>query len=113
MSAIAAEPTAELEQRTPHLVTWQDFFWPAHCGDYCRFLKEVGQPEIERLATVGGGIAFLAAHCPDIADRQYAMEIWQAIRHDTPAGNSIAYAVSVHWFRCLVCDESVLLWDCD
>lgn len=60
--------TAELEYQTLHPMTWQSFFWPAHCGDYCCFIKEVGQPELARLSPDGNGSAFLMAHAHDIVD---------------------------------------------
>ena len=103
----------ELCHRTPHLVTWQDFVWPAHCGDFCQFIKEVGKPELIALASDGDGAAFLAAHAPDISDMSHAREIWDDIRPDIPHDGAVAYSVGVYLFRCLTCDEPLLLWDCD
>lgn len=110
---IAREHTAEVEHRTPHLVTWQDFFWPAHCGDYCRFIKEVGKPELSQLSPDGNGPEFFAAHARDISDLAHALEVWDTIRPDVPSNGATAYSVGVYLFRCLTCEEPVLLWDCD
>ena len=30
---LAYGQTTELEQRTPPVVTWQNFLWPVHCGE--------------------------------------------------------------------------------
>jgi hypothetical protein len=110
---LARERTVELEHRTPHPVTWQAFFWPAHCGDYCRFVKEVGKPELMQLSLDGDGEAFLAAHSYDIVDDLHAHSIWESIRPDIPGDGYIAYSVGVYLFRCLYCDEYVLHWDAD
>jgi len=110
---IAREHTAELEHRTPQLVTWQSFFWLAHCGDYCRFIKEVGQPELSRLAPDGNGPAFFAAHARGISDLAHALEVWEGIRPDVPQDGATAYSVGVYLFQCLTCGEPALLWDCD
>jgi len=102
---------SELEHRTPNIVTWQDFEWPAHCGDYCCFIKEVGKPELDSLASNGDGQSFFAEHLIDggvnIAD------IWQSIRPDEPKDNTVAYSVGVYLFQCLHCDEYMIFWDCD
>lgn len=107
------ERTAELKYRTPHLVTWQDVLWPAHCGDYFRFIKEVGQPELADLSSDGNGPAFLAAHAHNIAGAKHAMEVWEGVRPDIPQDNRVAYSLGMYLFRCLTCNEYVLLWDCD
>lgn len=110
---LARERTAELELRTPHAVTWQDFFWPAHCGDYCRYVKEVGQPEIARLAPDGDGVAFFAAHAVDKPSLDQARTIWENVRLDTPQDGTLAYGLGVYLFRCTVCDGPIFLWDAD
>lgn len=105
--------SAELEQRTPHMTTWQSFFWPAHCGDYCRYLKEVGQKDFVGLAPDGDGISFLATHSNSINDLAQADDIWKTMRPDAPADNSVSYSVGVYLFQCLECNEYVILWDSD
>lgn len=112
-AALAAARTAELHSRTPHLVTWQDFFWPAHCGDYCAFVKEVGAPDVRRLAGDQDPVAFLAAHLRNPMHEGEAREVWESIRPDAPQNSQTAYSVGVYHFRCLRCGEPVLIWDCD
>lgn len=111
--ALARARTAELERRTPHIVAWQDWLWPAHCGDYCRYVKEVGQPEIARLASDGDGLAFFATHANDIADLGHARDVWEGIRPDEQENGAVAYSVGVYLFRCMTCAETILIWDCD
>ena len=113
LERLSDERRAELEYRTPHMVTWQDSFWPAHCGDYCRFIKEVGRPGLTQLSPEGDGTAFFATHAPDVADLDHAREVWEGIRPDPPLDGRVAYSVGVYLFRCLTCGEPVLLWDCD
>jgi uncharacterized protein CbrC (UPF0167 family) len=109
---LARERVAELEHQTPQIVTWLNWFWPAHCGDYRQFIKEVGQSEISRLSPDGDGPAFLAAHADDITDLNFAKEVWLGIRPDIPIHHKVAYSLGVYLFRCLGCGKHVLRWDC-
>ena len=109
----ANEQTVELEQRTPHWLSWQDHFWPAHCGDYCRYVKEIGRPELEHLASQGDVISFLREHSPDIENDEMARDVLESIRPDAPQDGSVAYTVGVYLFSCLACDDPILLWDAE
>ncbi|HEX8996066.1 MAG TPA: CbrC family protein [Ktedonobacterales bacterium] len=110
---LSRERTDEIEARTPSPLTWQDFLWPAHCGDYCRYIKEVGQPEIIALASDGDGPAYLLTHADMVSDLEHAREVWEGVRPDAPSDLTISYSVGVYLFECLVCGERILLWDCD
>lgn len=47
---IANQKTIELEKTTPHLMTWQDWNWPAVDGDYCKFIGYGSKPFYSNLA---------------------------------------------------------------
>lgn len=110
---MAHERSAEVNARTPAPQTWQDLFWPAHCGDYCRYLKEVGQPEIFALAPDGDGPAYLLAHADGVDDIEHARDVWEGVRPDAPRDASLAYSQGVYLFECLTCGEHLMTWDCD
>lgn len=101
----------ELGHQTPLITTWQYFFWPAHCGDYCCYVKEVGQPELNRLAGNGDGKAFFATHL--IEPMENAGEIWEDIRKDVPKDTSVSYSLAVYLFQCVHCGTHLFHWDCD
>jgi len=111
LMSLVAQRTAELEHRTPPLVSWQSLVWPAHCGDYCRYLKEAGRSDLVLLAPDRDGRAFLAAHGHGIAGPDHANELWEGIRPDAPSNIAVAYATGVYLFRCLECTRHVILWD--
>jgi uncharacterized protein CbrC (UPF0167 family) len=113
LMSLVAQRTAELEHRTPPLVSWQPLVWPAHCGDYCRYLKEAGRSDLVLLAPDRDGRAFLAAHGHGIAGPDHANELWGRIRPDAPSNIAVAYATGVYLFRCLECARHVILWDRD
>jgi uncharacterized protein CbrC (UPF0167 family) len=113
MEKLVTARTATVERCTPSLVTWQSLTWPAHCGDYCRYLKEVGRPDLVLLAPDSDGRAFLARHAKGILNANHADELWEGIRPDAPADNAVAYATGVYLFRCRTCARSVILWDSD
>jgi uncharacterized protein CbrC (UPF0167 family) len=111
---LVEERSAELKHRTPHLVTWQDFTWPVHCGDYCRFIKELGKPDLNELAPDGDGQEFFRQHLPE--DQRAVTDVpsvWDAIRPDSPNDNATPYSVGVYLFQCLECKEHMIFWDCD
>lgn len=101
----------EVAYATPPLETWQDFSWPAHCADYCRFLKEVGQPELNEAAPDGNGFAFFRTHTTGLTDEEHAREVWDQVREDRPENGAEPYAVGVYLFQCRECGEYVMYWD--
>lgn len=110
---LAGTRTGELVYATPTLLTWERVAWPAHCGDYCRFLKEVGKPELSELATDGNGQAFFAAHALGIQEPAQASEVWAEMRQDRPTSSRSDSPVVVCLFQCLSCGEHMIYWDRD
>jgi uncharacterized protein CbrC (UPF0167 family) len=111
VEARTCRQTDELEHRTPRLITWQDLSWPTHCGDYCRFIKEVGRPDLNELSPDGNGRLFLGKHLRGDIDPADVGEIWERIRPNSPKDSSVAYAIGVYLFQCLECGECTILWD--
>jgi uncharacterized protein len=112
VEALARVRTVEVEQRTPAPMTWQNFFWPIHCGDYCRYVREAGKPDLLALAGDHDAVTFVA-DC--LYDRDHAeanaRTIWDNIRPDSPKSITPAYDIGVYLFQCLTCDRYLLLWD--
>ncbi len=105
---VVAPKQVELEQRTPRIVTWQGLFWPAHCGDFCSFIKEAGKPDLLRIATRDRMHQIFGAQ----DDKKFG-QFWESIRSDSPSDNTQPYSIGVYLFQCLHCGEYVALWDCD
>jgi uncharacterized protein CbrC (UPF0167 family) len=107
LAEVARARTAELEQRTPGLITWQDFFWPAHCGDYCTFVEELGTPELVALAEGQDPQTWFCSRASG-AD----LQVWDAIRKDSARANpTTSYDLTVYRFSCRACPTVVLHWD--
>ena len=98
----------ELAHRTPHLVTWQDFSWPACCGDYARFEGEVGRAELDRLAPDGDGWRWLQEHA---IDAPLPFEADELPPYASRPGKE--WTMAVYHFRCLSCGRALFHWDCD
>ncbi len=112
IEVIARPLSVEVNQRTPHPSTWQHFFWPAHCGDYCRYEREAGKPDLLALAGDRDVITFIE-DCLQENDRSMTdtHDLWESLRPDSPKGITPAYDIGVYLFQCLTCDQYILLWD--
>jgi uncharacterized protein len=98
------ERRRELEHRTPHLVTWQDLYWPVHCDDFCRFEREVGQRELV-------DEDFFRTHLhPELQEYDIG---WDELPPQGPTSRTESNSPSVYLFRCVGCDETVLWYDMD
>lgn len=113
----AEELTQQLEGTTPKFPTWQDWLWPAHCGDYCQLLRLAGQEDYNRQATDGKGIELfrrtLYGHLKDMTNVD---EIWAALKPGSIKGITDSqdnWSPMAYMFKCLTCGEIVTVWDCD
>jgi len=89
---LVEERSAILKYRTPHLVTWQDFTWPVHCGDYCRFIKEAGKTDLNSLAKDEDGQVFFAQHLPEKQKTiTQIASVWKEIRPDSQYLHTLFY----------------------
>jgi len=113
LASLVAERTDELTHRTPYVTTWQDFIWPVHCTDYCRYEKEAGRRDFQTLAGASDPKQFFVQHLTPSGRGTDLDHLWQSVRDDSPVDNSIAYSTAVYLFSCLVCATPVVLWDCE
>lgn len=108
-SRLIEERTSEIEYRTPSLVSWQDWAWPACCGNDLRFEGEVGREELDRLAEGDGGWQWFLGHL-----REPLPEGFDVSNLAPRASSSTEqWSLVAYHFRCLHCGESIVLWDCD
>ena len=104
---LAAERTTEVEQRTPYPAIGNTFLWPAHCGDYCIFCKQVNTDDVNELAADGNGKQLFASHLhPDHPnfDDEAIDGIWQ---------EKLEGFWQVYLWICPVCASPLFTFSCD
>jgi len=102
-----ASPTArvEVQERTPKFLTWQDWWWPVHCGDGMEYL---GQPRAGDLRKYPDAFDELRAelrNLPWAREGNVADEFIDALDPDS--------GVVAYLFRCLHCGVHRAVWDAD
>jgi uncharacterized protein CbrC (UPF0167 family) len=101
----------ELQRRTPPVLSWQPWEWPACCGDLCRFLQHAGRADLdERAASFGvdDGRALLAAGL--VKTGQPADRVWGWLHPDRQSAESDD-SPQAYLFRCLHCGRPRIQWD--
>jgi uncharacterized protein CbrC (UPF0167 family) len=97
------EATDEVAQRTPGILTWQDWDWPTHCGDVGVYL---GQPTGDELRANREAYDALLA---DIRRFEWGRD--EDFVHDFVdglGGGHVAYL-----FECPRCRKQLVRWDAD
>jgi uncharacterized protein CbrC (UPF0167 family) len=92
-----------VSERTPNFETWQDWYWPAHCGVPGIYR---GQPSGDEIRAYPEALAALLADL-----RQY--ESGRDDKHladfiDGLGGGHVAYL-----FQCPSCETPMVMWDAD
>ena len=91
------EQAVDILSRTPPVPWIQENEWPAHCGDFCRYLGEWDQARLTAAAPDGNGLAFLWSILPQASRaRRDRDELWEEL------GNEWA---AVYVFECLTCGK--------
>lgn len=113
IQSLAKEKTMELEKTTPHLITWQDWPWPAAEGDYCRFIG-YGSKNFYQKESIGSAQRFfedtLYHYVKDIKDPE---ELWELMNEeDIPTyDDSANYPTLFYVFRSLESGKVITVWD--
>ena len=110
------EKTKELSFTTPKFPTWQDFFWPAHCGDYCEFIKLAGQADYNELAPNRNGKEFFKNTLYYNLQDTDIDAVWNDLKKNSVKGivnDNDNWSPMAYIFKCLNCGEYITIWDCD
>ena len=117
VSKLSKQMTTTLEKTNPHLVTWQDWDWPAADGDYCRFIGYGSKPLYEKLAGSADPKDFFEASVYyNIKEDTDADMLW---KNDMPEkevnsyDDSSQYATLFYVFKSLHSGTIVTIWDCE
>lgn len=102
---------AELSEKTPPMATHGPLLWPAHCGDFCVFHKEIGRADLEQLSPKGDGLTFLMMHLVETRPGQDAQKILSKMRPEATTNNHLSHSPAVYHFQCQTCKEHFLLSD--
>jgi uncharacterized protein CbrC (UPF0167 family) len=112
--AKAKQRTKELEQATPHLVTWQDMLWPCLDGDYTRFIGYGSKPFFESLSGDATGQELFKQSLHTSLKEYYTSEQWEDDVPDEIINNfdeSNQYGLLFYVFKSLTTEKIVVWWD--
>ena len=105
----------ELEQATPHILTWQDWAWPCADGDFCQFLRYGSKEDFNRFAQDGNGKhVFATTLYKDLKELSDIDEIWEALPESPIQSlDDTNYSILCYIFKSLSGHEIITIWDCD
>lgn len=102
---------AALAEQTPPMATHAPLLWPAHCGDFCVFVKEAGRADLKKIGPGGDGLAFFMMHFLQSDSKQDAEKIYKRMRPESTENNHISHSPAVYLFKCRACEEHFVLSD--
>ena len=97
------EARVEVEERTPMFLTWQDWYWPVHCGDAMAYLGQPRAGELRRHPDAFEALVAELRELPWAREGDTAAEFADAL---DPERDAVAYL-----FRCLACGVHRAVWD--
>lgn len=103
----------ELEMRTPPVLSWQDWKYPALDGDFCEFISFVSKEELNALAEDGDGKQFLIKHLKIDEDNLINPEIvWYQLSDTkiTKIEQSNQQCLC-YLFKSKTTDKYLMIWD--
>lgn len=110
----AKAKTDELEMRTPPLVSWQEWKFPAMDGDYCEFVGFGSKTELNKLATDGDGKQLLVDSLLDeLREVTNIDAIWRTIpeKRIKNVAQSNDHPLLVYIFKSRHSEKYVMVWD--
>lgn len=114
INELARKKTIELEKTTPHLITWQEWYWPCSDGDYCKFIGYGSKPFYKELAN-GRSVETFFKDSFYEAD-SYHVDLWtDALADDLikDYNDSDQYETLFYVFKSLNSDRIITMWDCN
>ena len=99
-AGLPANVVAEVTERTPGFISWQQETWLAHCGDACAFLGDATKDALRALTPEQRSSIFDGAHSSDAEWAEF-------VTHYSPGGDP-----AIYHFRCLACGTDVFGMDC-
>lgn len=110
----ADELTQQLEYRTPHLVSWQDWDWPAANGNYCCFIGFGSKSLYKTLCGEEDSMEFFGSSIhsslDDDSDPEY---LWEEMPSKAIPDykESSEYSLLFYVFKSLNSDQIITMWD--
>ena len=114
IDADAERKTTALEKTTPHLITWQDWSWPAADGDYCRFIGYGSKEKFAALAPGTNGEELFKNSLYYTVEEDVDDELWEDLLPEEDIADyneSADIPVLFYVFRSLHSDRIVTVWD--
>ncbi len=110
----AKAKTDELEFRTPPLVSWQDWKFPALDGDYAQFVCFGSKHEYNKYAPDGDGKAFFEKWLlDDLREFTNFENLWRAVPENRirTVSQSNDFSLLTYLFKSLHSEQYVIVWD--
>jgi len=105
----------ELEKKTLHIISWQDWSWPCSDGEYCKFIGYGSKPFYNALATkTTGENLFKNSFYYTLKDDSNVDYLWKEILPENEVKDykdSNELSTLFYVFRSLNSDKIISIWD--